>query len=131
MEPLRSASVGLEEALAAAQLLLPGSASSKTGGLPLGLGQSVVFDLLLSMAMLSAGFFLLREPGMSRKRQAWILSALTSMPAATLSMSHVTRLLRHGWADIGPVVFSDDRLARFLCCFFAAFLLLDLGLGCE
>lgn len=95
-----------------------------------GQGASVLVDLLLSMAVLGLGFVLARTPGMSRKRQAWILSALTSMPAATLSMSHVTRLLgKDGWATVGDIVFSDDRLARFLCTFFAAFLLLDLGLG--
>lgn len=96
----------------------------------LGQGGSVLGDLLISMAVLGAGFFLARTPGMSRKRQAWILSALTSMPAATLSMSHVTRLLgKDGWATVGDIVFSDDRLARFLCTFFAAFLLLDLSMG--
>ena len=95
----------------------------------LGLGQTAALDLLVSLAALGAGFFLVRDPSMSRKRQAWILSALTSLPAATLSLPHVLRLLRHGFAHAESLVFTDDRLARFLCCFFAAFLLLDLGLG--
>ena len=97
----------------------------------LGPGQTAALDLLVSLAALSAGFFLVRDPSMSRKRQAWILSALTSLPAATLSLPHVLRLLRHGFAHAESLVFTDDRLARFLCCFFAAFLLLDLGLGSK
>lgn len=100
--------------------------------LPPLLGTSVATDLALSMAALTAGFFLVRTPTMSRKRQAWILSALTSMPAATLSFAHVRRLLgKDGWASVGTFVFTDDRLARFLCTFFAAFLVLDLVLGSE
>lgn len=127
MEPLRA----MEERLSALLLPVTSDDATTTGKRGLGLGQNVGVDLLVSLAALSAGFFLVRDPGMSRKRQAWILSALTSLPAATLSLPHVLRLLRHGFAEAERFVFKDDRLARFLCCFFAAFLLLDLGLGCT
>lgn len=125
MEPLRA----MEEKLSALLSLSTDDATME--GLRPGqtaLGASFI-DLLVSLAALGAGFFLVRDPSMSRKRQAWILSALTSLPAATLSLPHVLRLLRHGFAHAESLVFTDDRLARFLCCFFAAFLLLDLGLG--
>jgi hypothetical protein len=122
MEPLQSTPVGL--------------GAAALGGYGIGtlrLGESVANDILLSMFLLALGFFLVRDrdPGMSPKRQSWILSALTSMPLATLSMGHVITLLRVGWADVGRIVFADDRLARFLCCFFTAFLLLDVGFGRE
>lgn len=122
MEPLRA----MEERLSA---LLLASDDAMTEGL--GPVPTAALDLLVSLAALGAGFFLVRDPSMSRKRQAWILSALTSLPAATLSLPHVLRLLRHGFDRAESLVFTDDRLARFLCCFFAAFLLLDLGLGRE
>lgn len=89
-----------------------------------------VFDLLCSILTLTFGYFWLKTPSMPKKRLSWVLSALTSMTCATLSMYHVHKLYRHDW-DCGAIFFTDDRLSRFTVTFFVAFLLLDLLLGCE
>lgn len=88
-----------------------------------------IFDLCASLLVLTMGFYAAKSPSMPPKRLSWVLSALTSMTTATLSMFHVHKLYKHDWD--GAIMFTDDRLSRFTVTFFVAYLLLDLLLGCT
>ena len=68
----------------------------------------------------AAGFFYLKTPSMDEKKMSWILSALTSMSCATLSLWHVGLedvLLNHDRVVVGDRTIdldsADSRRAAF------------------